>query len=218
MAVRYRERNWGRVCCCSLPLFFLFLQLERGWVKRGTSRRGRWELGLVSSILSLFWDRKRNKVMDDEYQILYIWTPWFTLVRPLALLFSDVFVSFCVLVFYRWIREECQNFMWKYLEIQKSWKVDRSKFCLKSIDQNFPELTFAEARQNTQSRASPWQKAVLPLIFAAEHAGFVTLGVSSKRGTLEGVRWVILHEFLALISFYKAIVMPHCLKSSESNR
>jgi hypothetical protein len=85
----------------------------------------------------------------DEYQVLYIWTPWFTLVRPFALLFSDVFVSFCVLVFYRLIREEWQNFMWKYLEIRKS-----------SIDQNFPELTFAEAHQNTHSRASPWQKAV----------------------------------------------------------
>jgi len=77
-------------------------------------------------------------MLRDECQILYIWTPWFTLVRPLALLFSDVFVSFCVLVFYRLIREEWKNFMWKYLEIWKSWKVDRSKFCPKSIDRNFP--------------------------------------------------------------------------------
>jgi len=53
-------------------------------------------------------------------------------------------------------------------------------------------------------------KAVLPLIFTAEHAGFVTLVVSSKRGTLEGVREVILHGFLTLISFYKAIAMPPC--------
>jgi hypothetical protein len=29
------------------------------------------------------------------------------------------------------------------------------EFCPKSIDQNFPELTFVEARQNTQSRVSP---------------------------------------------------------------
>jgi hypothetical protein len=31
------------------------------------------------------------------------------------------------------------------------------------------------------------KKAFLPLIFVGEHAGFVTLVVSSKRGTLEGV-------------------------------
>jgi hypothetical protein len=41
------------------------------------------------------------------------------------------------------------------------------------------------------------------MIFAAEHAGCMTLVVSSKRGTLKGVRGVILHGFLALISFYK---------------
>jgi len=85
----------------------------------------------------------------DECQILCIWTPRFTLVRPLALLFSDVLASFCVFVFCRLIREEWQNFMWKCLEIQKSPKVDRSnskvdrsnfarsqsiKFCPKSID------------------------------------------------------------------------------------
>jgi hypothetical protein len=52
------------------------------------------------------------------------------------------------------------------------------------------------------------KKAVLPLIFAIEHAGLVTLVVSSKRGTLEGVGRVILHGFLALISFYKVIAMP----------
>jgi hypothetical protein len=40
----------------------------------------------------------------------------------------------------------------------------------------------------------------------------MTLVVSSKRGTLEGVRGVILHGFLTLISFYKAIVMPPCWK------
>jgi hypothetical protein len=44
------------------------------------------------------------------------------------------------------------------------------------------------------------------------------LVVSSKRGTLEGVRGVILHGFLALISFYKAIVMPPCWESSENSR
>jgi len=53
-------------------------------------------------------------------------------------------------------------------------------------------------------------KAVLPLIFATKQAGFVTLVVSSKRGTLEGVRGVILHGFLTIISFYKAIAMPPC--------
>jgi hypothetical protein len=53
-------------------------------------------------------------------------------------------------------------------------------------------------------------KAVHPLIFAAEHAGFVTLVVYSKKGTLKGVRGVILHGFLILISFYKAIAMHPC--------
>jgi len=76
--------------------------------------------------------QRANKKQHDEYQILYIWTPWFTFVRPLALLFSDFLLVF---VFYRSIREEWQNFMWKCLKIRKSWKVDRSKFCPKSIDQ-----------------------------------------------------------------------------------
>jgi hypothetical protein len=82
-------------------------------------------------------------------------------------------------------------------------ELDRSNFAQSGATPWISELTFAEARQNTQSGASPWQKVVLPLIFAAEHAGFVTLVVSSKRGTIEGVRGVILHGFLALISFYK---------------
>jgi len=63
-------------------------------------------------------------------------------------------------------------------EVLKSRSIE---FCPKSIDRIFPELTVAEARQNAQSGASPRQKAVLPLIFAAEHAGFVTLVISSKR-------------------------------------
>jgi hypothetical protein len=41
-------------------------------------------------------------------------------------------------------------------KFESSEELDRSiKFCPKSIDRNFPELTFVEARQNTQSRASP---------------------------------------------------------------
>jgi len=44
----------------------------------------------------------------DECQILCIWTPWFALVRPLALLFSNVLVSFCVFCFCRTIREKWQ--------------------------------------------------------------------------------------------------------------
>jgi hypothetical protein len=47
-------------------------------------------------------------ITDDECQILCIWTPWFALVRPLALLFSNVLVSFCVFCFCRIIREEWQ--------------------------------------------------------------------------------------------------------------
>lgn len=42
--------------------------------------------------------------VSDEYQILYIWTPWFTLVRHLALLFFDVLASFCVFVFCRTLK------------------------------------------------------------------------------------------------------------------
>jgi len=43
----------------------------------------------------------------DECQILCIWTPLFTLVRPLDLLFSDALVSFCVFMFCRSISEDC---------------------------------------------------------------------------------------------------------------
>jgi hypothetical protein len=145
-------------------------------------------------------------VAHDECQILCIWTPWFALVRPLALLFYDVLVSFCVFVFCRSIREEWQiswGNAWKFESPEES--IDRTQ---KSIDRIFTELTVVEAHQNAQSGASPRKKAVLPLIFAAEHAGFMTLVVSSKRGTLEEVRGVILHGFLTLSSFYKAIVMP----------
>jgi hypothetical protein len=30
--------------------------------------------------------------INDKFQILYIWTPYFTLVRPLVLMFSNVFL------------------------------------------------------------------------------------------------------------------------------
>jgi hypothetical protein len=46
--------------------------------------------------------------LADEYQIWCNWTPWFALVRPLALLFYNVLVSFCVFCFCRTIREEWQ--------------------------------------------------------------------------------------------------------------
>jgi hypothetical protein len=78
---------------------------------------------------------------------------------------------------------------------QSNLKFDRS---------NFAQSRSIEISQNTQSGVSPRQKAVLPLIFAVEHVGCMTLVVSSKRGTLERVRGVILHGFLALISFYKS--------------
>jgi hypothetical protein len=76
-------------------------------------------------------------------------------------------------------------------------ELDRSN--LNSIDRILPEVDrlnksrSIEISQNVllQKRARiPNQellhdkKIVLPLIFAAEHAGFVTLVVSSKRGTL----------------------------------
>jgi hypothetical protein len=102
-------------------------------------------------------------------------------------------------------------------KFESSEELDRSN--LNSINRILPEVDRSninrsiETSQNLllQKRArTPNQellhdkKAVLPLIFTAEHAGFVTLVVSSKRGTLEGVRGVILHGFLALISFYKS--------------
>jgi len=40
-------------------------------------------------------------------------------------------------------------------EVPESWSIE---FFPKSIDRFFPELTVAEARQNTQSGAFPWQK------------------------------------------------------------
>jgi len=94
------------------------------------------------------------------------------------------------------------NFMRKCFEIRKSWRVDQSN--LKVDRSNFDQCRSIEFNSIDQ---------FFPLIFAAEHAGFVTLVVSSKRGTLEGVRGVILHGFLALISFYKAIAMPPCWRA-----
>lgn len=115
------------------------------------------------------------------------------------------------------------NFIRKWLEIWRSWtvdrsnlKVDRSKLCPKSIYRN--KSRSIEFSQNLLLQSAPEhpirsQKAVLPLIFTAEHAGFVFLVVSSSRGTLKEGRWVIVHGFLALVFFYKAIAMPPCWES-----
>jgi hypothetical protein len=90
------------------------------------------------------------------------------------------------------------------------------EFFPKSIDRIifdrsiFPRTDCCRSAPERPIRSFSMTKAVLPLIFPTEHAGFVTLVVSSKRGTLEGVRGVILHGFLTLISFYKAIAMPPC--------
>jgi len=86
-----------------------------------------------------------QRKLPDECQILCIWTPWFTLVRPLALLFSDALVSFCVFMFCRSISEEWQNSCGIAWKIWKFWRTRSIEFCPKSIDWNFPELTFAEA-------------------------------------------------------------------------
>jgi len=89
--------------------------------------------------------------MVDKWQILYIWTPWFTLVKPLTLLFSDVLVSFCVFAFLQDIKRKIVIFKWKYI---KSWKfgiagksIDRIsnrsiENCPKSIDRIYAELEF----------------------------------------------------------------------------
>jgi hypothetical protein len=42
----------------------------------------------------------------DECQKVYIWTPHFTLVKPLPLLFSDVLVSFGVFAFLQDIKRK----------------------------------------------------------------------------------------------------------------
>jgi len=84
----WRIRNTTLASCRNCTLGFMWV-----WMPRGSGIR---DLGLESEI------------SVDECQILCIWTPWFRLVRPLALLFSDVLVSFCVFVFCRSIREEWQ--------------------------------------------------------------------------------------------------------------
>jgi hypothetical protein len=127
--------------------------------------------------------RNKSLLMSlDEYQILYIWTPWVTLVTPLALLSSDVFVSFCVFVFYRSIREEWQNFMWKCLEIQKSWKVDRSKFCPKSINRikvdrsKFPRTYICRSALEHLIRSFSMKKSTSPSDFRNRTRWFHDLG------------------------------------------
>jgi hypothetical protein len=75
---------------------------------------------------------------SDEYQILYIWTPWFTLVRPLALLFYDDLVSFCVFMFCRSISEEWQIHVELLGKFGSSEELDRSN--LNSIDRILPEV------------------------------------------------------------------------------
>jgi hypothetical protein len=69
----------------------------------------------------------------DECQILCIWTPWFTLVRPLALLFSDALVSFCVFMFCRSIREEWQKSWGIAWKIWKFWNSE----VLKILDRTY---------------------------------------------------------------------------------
>jgi hypothetical protein len=57
-------------------------------------------------------------------------------------------------------------------------------------------------------------KALLPLIFATEHAGFVFFVVSCKRGTLAGGRGVFPYDLQTLELLYKAIAIPS-LKTNE---
>jgi hypothetical protein len=76
--------------------------------------------------------------VSDEYQILYIWTPWFTLVRLLALLFSDALVSFCVFMFCRSISEEWQTHVELLEKFGSSEELDRSNLNL--IDPILPEV------------------------------------------------------------------------------
>jgi hypothetical protein len=133
-------------------------------------------------------------------------------------------LDFCIFVFCRSIREEwqisCGN-AWKFRSPGKS--IDRAQKSIdrilpKLIDRIYPELTFAETLQNAQSRAFPWQKATLLLIFGAELADLLNLVVSSLRGTLENGRDVFFAWDPTLILFYKAIAMPPCwIRISESS-
>jgi hypothetical protein len=66
-------------------------------------------------------------------------------------------------------------------------KFDRSKFYPKSIDQNKSrsiEISQKLLLQSAPERPIRSQKAVLPLIFAAEHAGFAAVAgeIGSKIG------------------------------------
>jgi hypothetical protein len=99
-------------------------------------------------------------LLSDECQILCIWTPWFALVRPLALLFSNVLVSFCIFYFCRTIRERNGKFhkeMTGNSEILKSRSIElkiRSIETLPEVDRSkFSRNCFCKARQNAQSEA-----------------------------------------------------------------
>jgi hypothetical protein len=65
--------------------------------------------------------------------------PWFTLVRPLALLFSDALVSVCVFMFCRSISEEWQNSYGIAWKIRKFWRT-------RSIELKFDRSNFAWSR------------------------------------------------------------------------
>jgi hypothetical protein len=93
------------------------------------------------------------------------------------------------------------NFMRKCLEIRKSWKVDRSIFPITDCYRSAPERpirSFSMTKNNS------------PSDFRSRIRWFRDLGcLYQERNPREGRR-VILHGFLTLISFYKAISMPPC--------
>jgi hypothetical protein len=90
---------------------------------------------------------------SDEYQILYIWTPWFTLVRPLALLFYDDLVSFCVFMFCRSISEEWQIHVELLGKFGSSEELDRSNFARSRSIELFQNLLLQKrARTPNQER------------------------------------------------------------------
>jgi len=76
------------------------------------------------------------------------------------------------------------------------------------------ELAKMQTCTKTPIKPFLFTKPLLPLIFAAEHAGFIFLVVSCKRWTLEGGRGVFLHGLQTLELLYKAIAIPS-LKTNE---
>jgi hypothetical protein len=182
--------GWGPVCgahhhvrgCCAHVVYIL-CNNNFSFFSIGD------ELSLPSVSFESVLSAKSNQTLIllregpiDEYQILYIWTPWFTLVRPLALLFSDVFVSFCVLVFYRSIRKERQKFHVEILGNSEVLKSRSIEFCPKSINRikvdrsKFSRTYFCRSAPEHPIKSFSMTKSSSPSDFRSRTRWFRDLG------------------------------------------